>query len=486
MQMNHFKIFILSIVVIFSAILLVIPASASAANLYFDAASDGDWANLDNWWSDSGFSVQALALPTVSDDVYIYESITSNSGDSASVNTLSIYSTANIDIDTTVANGAEFNDSSFNVGELTGDTIFNDDSINSGTVTGDVTFNNFGGNEGTIIGDAIFNDYTYSASGITGDVVFNDATANSGGTITGNVIFNDDSDSDGEILGDAVFNDNSENSGGTITGNACFAVTATNSGTVTGTVSVCSAPIVTSSAASSLSTTAATLDANLTDLGGSSATQHGFAYGTDSLLSTVIATTTLGTKSATGTFSSSVTSLTCGTTYYFRPYVTNSTATGFGSITSFTTSACASSGGGGGGGGSSSAGYSSGGNVNIIYNNTPLPTCGAGDIFNIVTGARCISDSVITPYIPPAPVTPQFNFTRNLTLGSQGEDVRQLQIFLNQQGFVVAYMGNGSPGNESMYFGTLTKNALAKYQNANNIYPSEGYFGPITRNKMFK
>ena len=62
-----------------------------------------------------------------------------------------------------------------------------------------------------------------------------------------------------------------------------------------------------------------------------------------------------------------------------------------------------------------------------------------------------------------------------------GADVKQLQIFLNSQGFTVAKTGAGSPGQESTYFGPLTQKAVAKFQKANEITPVVGYFGPITR-----
>lgn len=72
-------------------------------------------------------------------------------------------------------------------------------------------------------------------------------------------------------------------------------------------------------------------------------------------------------------------------------------------------------------------------------------------------------------------------FTRDLTLGMTGEDVRALQIYLNAKGFLVATEGPGSPGNETLYFGLLTRTAVARLQAAKGIVPAVGYFGPITR-----
>ncbi len=77
-----------------------------------------------------------------------------------------------------------------------------------------------------------------------------------------------------------------------------------------------------------------------------------------------------------------------------------------------------------------------------------------------------------------------YSFTRDLTLGSTGADVKALQQFLNSHGAQVAASGAGSSGNESTYFGTLTKAALAKWQAANGVSPAAGYFGPITRAKI--
>ena len=74
-----------------------------------------------------------------------------------------------------------------------------------------------------------------------------------------------------------------------------------------------------------------------------------------------------------------------------------------------------------------------------------------------------------------------FLFEKNLRQGMKHQDVKELQKYLNNQGFLVDSSGVGAPGNESNYFGSLTKSALIKFQKANGISPALGYFGPITR-----
>jgi len=77
--------------------------------------------------------------------------------------------------------------------------------------------------------------------------------------------------------------------------------------------------------------------------------------------------------------------------------------------------------------------------------------------------------------------TSSYNFTRDLTVGSKGDDVKTLQQWLNANGYTVATSGAGSAGNETTYFGPATKAALAKYQAAKGVTPAAGYFGPKTR-----
>ncbi len=98
-----------------------------------------------------------------------------------------------------------------------------------------------------------------------------------------------------------------------------------------------SIPSVTTSSASSVTETTVTLNGDLTVTGGESNTIHGFEYGTTNSYST--STETSGTYS-TGTFSIEITGLTCNTTYHYRAYSINSLRAGYGSDTTFTTSAC--------------------------------------------------------------------------------------------------------------------------------------------------
>ncbi len=72
-------------------------------------------------------------------------------------------------------------------------------------------------------------------------------------------------------------------------------------------------------------------------------------------------------------------------------------------------------------------------------------------------------------------------FKANLTIGSLGNEVKALQLFLNAHGYSVTSSGPGSKGNETVNFGPATKAALIKYQKAKGIMPASGYFGPKTR-----
>jgi len=65
-------------------------------------------------------------------------------------------------------------------------------------------------------------------------------------------------------------------------------------------------------------------------------------------------------------------------------------------------------------------------------------------------------------------------FTRDLEVGAQGDDVKSLQEFLIVHKYLL-------PNNITGYFGLLTKGALIEYQKAKGIIPAVGYFGPRTK-----
>ncbi len=206
-------------------------------------------------------------------------------------------------------------------------------------------------------------------------------------------------------------------------------------------------PTVTTNSPSSITTKTFVANGSIDAIGYNSPTTRGFLYGTDSTLVTDISTTTETGVFSTGVFTASVSGLTCGNTYYIRSYATNSGGTGYGSIVSFNTKACS----------SSSSGSSSG-------RNSPVQ--------DVITTTNNVAST--------GPIVSRV-FSRNLELESIGDDVKELQKFLNSKGFIIAESGPGSPGNETNLFGSLTKQALIKFQISHNINPAIGYFGPLTR-----
>lgn len=74
-------------------------------------------------------------------------------------------------------------------------------------------------------------------------------------------------------------------------------------------------------------------------------------------------------------------------------------------------------------------------------------------------------------------------FTRNLTVGSTGSDVKCLQVLLNGNGFTVATTGAGSPGSETTYFGSKTLVAVKAFQASKGWTPAN-QVGPMTRQAL--
>jgi len=94
-------------------------------------------------------------------------------------------------------------------------------------------------------------------------------------------------------------------------------------------------PIVMTNTVSNISTTTATCGGNVTSAGSATVTSRGVCWSTSSNPTVSDSHTTNG--SGTGSFTSNITGLTAGTTYYVRAYATSSVGTAYGTQRSFTT-----------------------------------------------------------------------------------------------------------------------------------------------------
>ncbi len=86
-----------------------------------------------------------------------------------------------------------------------------------------------------------------------------------------------------------------------------------------------------------------------------------------------------------------------------------------------------------------------------------------------------------------------YTFNQSLRYGSQGPDVQELQKILNSDSETrVTSRGVGGPGQESIYFGLLTHNAVIKFQNKyaseilspGGLRQGNGFVGPFTLKKL--
>ncbi|MEC3905817.1 YDG domain-containing protein [Tamlana sp. 2201CG12-4] len=108
--------------------------------------------------------------------------------------------------------------------------------------------------------------------------------------------------------------------------------------------SLATAPSVTSSSATAITVSGATLNGNVTDDGGAGITERGFVYSVTTTDGTPTVTESSGSgvtkvivSGTTGTFNQVVSSLTAGTGYSFAPYATNNEGTTEGTVQTFTT-----------------------------------------------------------------------------------------------------------------------------------------------------
>ena len=79
--------------------------------------------------------------------------------------------------------------------------------------------------------------------------------------------------------------------------------------------------------------------------------------------------------------------------------------------------------------------------------------------------------------------TGAYTFSSDLSVGSKGDDVMNLQKALNSSPDTQVASGSsaGAPGYETSTFGPATKAAVMKFQAKNGITPVAGYVGTKTR-----
>jgi len=234
------------------------------ATLYYNnAVGNEDWSTLGNWWLDDSFSTPATQLPTSSDDVEIYERLTSNSGSAPTVNNLTNNSEKEpsgaykpFQTSVIVLGTATFNNHSYAASPtagllptITGNAVFNDYSIAGDFyIHGKVTFNDYSLAESTLNdGDewdteVVFNDHSRLSAGLyLAHITFNDYSRNYGGIYIGSIVFNDHSTNEQNLIqycGDecattlnVIFNNYSYNTG-TTPENTVFNDYSYNTGTI--------------------------------------------------------------------------------------------------------------------------------------------------------------------------------------------------------------------------------------------------------------
>jgi hypothetical protein len=101
------------------------------------------------------------------------------------------------------------------------------------------------------------------------------------------------------------------------------------------------APTVTTQAVTGIGTTTAVGNGTITSLGGPNPTAHGVVWNTTGTPTTADSSTNEGAAAATGAFTSNMTGLSAGVTYYVRAYATNTAGTVYGNEVSFNTATTA-------------------------------------------------------------------------------------------------------------------------------------------------
>ena len=139
------------------------------------------------------------------------------------------------------------------------------------------------------------------------------------------------------------------------------------------------AATVTTHSASDITANSVTANGEITNLGSTNPTAYGFCYSSSNTTPTITDTKTdKGTVSATGTFSTSLTGLLPGTTYYLRSFTTNTAGTSYGSVQTFKTTIVTTTWNGNASEELSDNANWDGGNVPVSGNNIIIPKLSSG------------------------------------------------------------------------------------------------------------
>jgi peptidoglycan hydrolase-like protein with peptidoglycan-binding domain len=212
-----------------------------------------------------------------------------------------------------------------------------------------------------------------------------------------------------------------------------------------------STPTTTTQSASSITTTTATLNGNITDTGGEANTERGFDIGTDNTYTMSDVADPTGSYS-TGAYTGSATGLSCGTTYHYRAYSTNTAGTGTGSDQEFTTSACPSS--------SSSSGSSASSRAQNLINMGKVQ-----EAQTIINQFPTQTQNVNLNTNNTNPTTPKPTNTPTVRKGNRNNTVKYIQEYLKIKADGI--------------FGPITQSAVIEFQKQHNLVP-DGVVGPRT------
>ncbi len=166
-------------------------------------------------------------------------------------------------------------------------------------------------------------------------------------------------------------------------------------------------------------------------------------------------------------------------TYQFKAisadrYGNNSTSTG----TAFTTTGCES--------GKGSFGGTPSPILLVPVSNVSLPQATSAQAFPPSTTQSAPIDAQGQPLLvagssaSPSPRCYQITFTRDLRVGMNAPDVKELQRFLNTHDAPIFNGTSSLVGSETTYFGQGTKRALMNFQRARQL-PTDGLFASTTR-----